>query len=495
MKKKFISYIAYAFTAFPITALFASCSDFLNEEPQTDFTADATNSDEIKSKYTNIDEAMAELQGAYEGFKNDIFQLENFMAQDVQSDNCYVGGDGINEEQEDLLTITATNAKPALVWSQYMSMAGNATNVIENIKLMDSKIASDDEKNEVMAHAHFIRAWAYFDMVRLWGGIPMVRQLIPTITAENLDKLYPVMYPARSTEAEVYKQILSDLDETIISHLPAYNKGTNRATQGAAYGLLAKVYATMGKKSERNYNKVVECCDHVISQGYKLVDNFEDLWQPNNKFTSESIFELYFTTDSPNWAYWVLLKETDDGSVTWRRYCAPSHDLVAKFDKDNDKRYTSSIIWKNAPYNTYWHANNYAFAYKIREKNSEIILMRLADIMLLKAEALVELNRTSEAIDIVNIVRGRAGVKVLNNTMSQDEARLAVENERQLELFMEGHRWNDLVRNDRMLEVMRKHKDHRGQYIFANLKEYRRYWPIPQNELDKNTNLVQNEGY
>lgn len=494
MKKNIFSCLSFAVLVLPLGIL-SSCSDFLDEKPQSDFTQEATSGDALKSKYTNIEEALTELQGAYEGFKTDIYEMENYMSQDVQADNCYVGGDGINEEQVDLLTMTATNAKSALMWSQYMSVSGNATNVIENTKLMDSSIASDDEKNEVIAQAKFIRAWIYFEMVRQWGGIPMVRQLIPTITADNLDELYPIMYPARSTEEEVYQQILDDLSETTIEYLPAYNKGSNTATQGAALSLLAKVYATMGDKSSRDYSKVVDYCDRVIMQGYRLVENFDDLWQPSNKFTSESIFELYFTAESPNWAYWVLLKETDDGSVTWRRYCCPTHDLVAKFDKENDKRYASSIIWKSAPYNTYWPADNYPFAYKIREKSSDIILLRLADILLLKAEALVELNRSSEAIEIVNEIRQRAGIAALNLEMSQDEARLAVENERQLELFMEGQRWNDLVRNDRMLDVMHKHKDHRGQYIFADLQAFHKHWPIPQEELDKNTNLIQNEGY
>ena len=153
---------------------------------------------------------------------------------------------------------------------------------------------------------------------------------------------------------------------------------------------------------------MVEACDKVIAEGYTLVSNFDELWQPDKKFSSESIFEVYYTSDAPNWAYWVLLKE-DDGSVTWRRYCTPTHDLVAKFDKEKDTRYASSILWKSVPYDTYWPADSYPLSYKIREKTSNIILMRLADILLLKAEALVELDRTPEAIRIVNGIRERAG--------------------------------------------------------------------------------------
>jgi len=476
---------------------FSACSDFLDEKPQSDFTSEATDDDGLTSKYLSISDAQAELQGAYNSFKADIFQQENFMANDVQSDNCYVGGDGTNEEAVDLLKMTATNSKATMVWSQYQSMAGSATTVIENTKLMKPESAPEQDRNRVMAEAKFIRAWAYFDMVRLWGDLPIVLQLIPTITAENLDKWYPVMYPERTPEDKVYDQIIEDLDEAnTISYLPSKSSGAFQATKGAAYGLLAKVQATRGKKSERDYEKVISYCDKAINEGYRLVDDFDALWNPDNKFTSESIFEVYYTAESPNWAYWTLLKE-DDGSVTWRRYCTPTHDLISKFDKEKDVRYTSSIIWKSVPYDAYWPADNYPLSYKIREKNSDIILMRLADILLLKAEALVEVGKPADAIDIVNKIRERAGLGAssLNRSMSQADARLAVENERQLELYMEAQRWYDLLRNERMLEVMRKHKDQNGNLIFANLQEFRTKWPVPQGEMDKNTNLVQNEGY
>lgn len=474
-----------------------SCADFLDEKPQSDFMQEGTGTENLVSKYTSLADAESELQGAYSSFKTDIFQQENFMINDVQSDNCYVGGDGINEETIDLIKMYSTNVKVGLVWEQYFSMAGSATNVIENTRLMESSIISDADKARIMAEAKFIRAWAFFDMVRIWGDLPMVLQLIPTITSQNLDTWYPVMYPERTSEEQVYAQIIDDLDEdNTIKYLDSQNKGAFKATKGAAYGLLAKVLATRGEKSSRDYNKVIDYCNKCISEGYQLIATFDDLWNPDNKFTTESIFEVYYTIDSPTWAYWTLLKE-DDGTVTWRRYCTPTQDLIAKYDKTKDVRYASSIIWKKAPYDVYYPASNYPFSYKIREKNSDIILMRLADILLLKAEALVELNRSPEAIDIVNAIRERAGfgISSLNRDMSQSNARLAVENERQLELYMEGQRWYDLVRNDRMLDVMRKHKDQNGKLLFADLESFRYKWPIPQSEMDKNIRLTQNEGY
>ena len=494
MKKYILKTICLLFTVF----CFCACDDFLDEKPQSNFTQEGTGEENLVSKYTSLADAEAELLGAYNSFKDDIFQQENFMVNDVQSDNCYVGGDGTNEEAIDLVKLYSTNVKVKQIWEKYFSMSGSATNVVENTKLMEASAINDTDRNRIIAEAKFIRAWAFFDMVRLWGDLPMVLQLIPTITADNLDTWYPVLYPERTPEDEVYAQIIEDLDEQgTIKYLDSQNKGVFKATKGAAYGLLAKVLATRGAKSSRDYNKVLEYCNLSIAEGYQLVSDFEDLWRPDNKFTTESIFEVYYTAESPNWAYWTLLKEMEDGTVTWRRYCTPTHELVAKFDKARDTRYASSIIWKAAPYDVYYPANNYPFSYKIREKSSDIILMRLADILLLKAEALVELNRSDEAIDIVNKIRERAGLGAssLNRDMAQSNARLAVENERQLELYMEGQRWYDLVRNERMLEVMRKHKDKNGNVLFPNLEEFRIKWPIPQGEMDTNTRLTQNEGY
>ena len=330
-----------------LCVLVVSCSNFLDEKPQSDFMQEGTGTEDQESKYGSLADAQAELQGAYESFKADIFQSENYTIGDVQSDNCYIGGDGVAEQEFDLLKLTSTNYKVELVWSQYYSMAGTATSVIENTKMMDPASTVAEERNRVIAEAKFLRAWAYFDIVRLWGDAPMVLDLIPTITAENLDKWYPVMYPERSVADKIYDQILDDLnEENTIRYLASKNKGVFQATKGAAYALRAKVLATRGEKSTRDYAKVVEACDKVIAEGYTLVGNFDELWQPDKKFSSESIFEVYYTSDAPNWAYWVLLKE-DDGSVTWRRYCTPTHDLVAKFDKEKDTRYASSILWKS----------------------------------------------------------------------------------------------------------------------------------------------------
>lgn len=485
---KIYKYLALATGLF----LMVSCNDFIDKEPLSDFTSEGSNDTIIKTKYKNVGDAESELNGAYSKFKQDIFQLENYMIGDIQSDNCYLGADETAGEDIDRLVTTSINVKVGIDWEQYFGMIGTATNVIENTRLMEEGTIKDDDRNRIIAEARFIRAFAYFDVVRLWGDAPMVLELLPPITNDNIDRVYPLLYPPRTSAEKIYETIINDLT-TAVPYLSSTGNGAFKATKGAAYALLAKVYATQGARASRDYNKVVTYCDNVLAEGYKLVNDYESLWLPENKFTTESIFEVLYTADAPNWAYWVLLKEAD-GSVTWRRYCTPTQEFLAKYEK-NDVRKNSSFIWRSVPYDVYYPAKNYPLAYKIREKNSNIILMRLADVILLKAEALVELNRVSEAIDLVNQIRNRAGLTDLDKTISQSAARLAVEKERQLELVLEGQRWYDLLRNERMIDVMSQHKDGNGNLYIKKIDPYRNLWPIPQKQIDLNQSLVQNEGY
>lgn len=472
-----------------------SCEKFLDEKPQSDLTKESTDISVTESAYKTVSDAQSELNGVYASFKNDVYEANNFYIGDCMTDNCYIGGDGVNEEQIGNMTATATNSVIALSWSQYYSIVGSATNVIENTKLMDGSLIDSETRAKIIADAKFARAFVLFDIVRLWGAAPMALQLIPSITVENLDEWYPVMYPARTSEEDIYKQILEDLGPETINNLPSVSHGYATATKGAAYGLLAKVYATMGEKSGRDYDKVIEYCNKVEAEGYQLVENFDDLWTVAGKKSSEGIFEMEFSNEDANWAYWVLLTDMSGAvEVSWRRYCCPTHDIVGKFDKENDVRYASSFVWAEVPYDTYWPAKNYPLAYKIRQQDNDIILMRYADILLLKAEALAEKGDFSEAVKIVNQIRTRAHVAPISAS-NAEQARLAVENERQLELVLEGQRWFDLVRTGRLQAVLSKAHNKNGSLRFPNIPAWREKLPIPQEQIDINERLTQNEGY
>ncbi len=472
-----------------LTILLAGCEKFLDVKPTADLTRPAepeTENDAIVPKYASEAEAQAELNGVYAIFKADIYEMESFLVGDVMTDNCYVGGDGVNEEQFDNVALTATNNLVDVMWQQYYAIIGSATTVIENVRLMDAEAIATDAAAKIIAEARFLRAWVLFDVVRLWGAAPLTLELLPPITAANLDRLYPLMYPERTGVEELYDQILADLDDDdVISLLDSYSHGAFRASKGAAYGLKAKVLATRGSVATRDYSQVILYCDKAIAEGYKLVDDFDSLWTVAGKFSTEGMLELLFTTEAEqhNWAYWVLLSDiSGEVSVSWRRYCTPTKELLAKFDTEHDVRYASSFYWAKVPYNTWYPAGNYPLAYKIRQKDNNIILLRLADILLLKAEALVENGDAKGAVEIVNTIRTRAHIGALDVKMSKEQARLAVENERQLELVLEGQRWYDLVRNERAVEVL-------------GIEPFRQLLPIPQSQMDINTRLTQNEGY
>ena len=290
------SYIKICILGVGLSSL--SCNKFLDNEPLSDFTGEPQQSISLQSQYKSVTDAQSALKGAYDKFKQDIFQFENFSYGDIQSDNCYAGGDGVPGEEIDAVKVSSLNSKVKLIWSQYYEMGGAATAVIENAKLMRQGI-DDATKKSIIAEAKFIRAYAYFDIVRIWGDAPLMVELIPPITSDNLTKIYPKLYPSRTPENKIYEQIIKDLEEAI-PYLQSSNKGAFKATKGAANALLAKVYATQGAKSARNYSKVVELCNNVIADGYSLVNNFDDLWNPANKFTSESIFEVYYDATSPN---------------------------------------------------------------------------------------------------------------------------------------------------------------------------------------------------
>ena len=140
----------------------------------------------------------------------------------------------------------------------------------------------------------------------------------------------------------------------------------------------------------------------------------------------------------------------------------------------------------------------YPFMYKLRNNATSIMKIRFADILLLKAEALVEQNNLPEAARVVNRVRNRAKLNDLaaSITSSQEQMRNAVANERRLELAFEGHRWFDLVRTGKVLETMNtlQNRDE-GRRVMEELTEERVLFPVPQAQIDINPNLTQNPGY
>jgi len=324
--------------------------------------------------------------------------------------------------------------------------------------------------------------------------VPLQLKEVKTISAANLEEIYPQIFPARAPQADVFAQIIADL-EIALEKVPASAAHKGFATKGAVNALLAKVYAT---QVPQDWNKVRDYCDAVIAGGYTLLADYNQLWALGNENTTESIFEINYDGGAPdgNWGTKMFR------GLDWKKFNIPSNDLLAAFDAENDtKRKNASVIFEDVSgkwSDPHYPQNKYPFINKWRNfqegSNQNYIFIRLADILLLKAEALNELGDQPGAAALVNQIRTRVNLGP-TPAITQAELRLAIEKERRLELAFEGHRWFDLKRTGRAIEVINQVKGADGQLIGYNLSANRLVWPVPQAELDKNIRLQQNAGY
>jgi hypothetical protein len=222
------------------------------------------------------------------------------------------------------------------------------------------------------------------------------------------------------------------------------------------------------------------------------------LWNNENENSSEAIFEINYegTSSSGNWGASMFR------GLDWKKFNTPSNDLVAAFDAEGDMiRKNASIIFLDVSgrwSDPYWPQTEFPFVnkYRIFTSNSpqNFILLRLADMILLRAEALNATGDLAGATALVNQIRSRVSLAPVSPA-DQNAMRLAIEKERRLELAFEGHRWFDLKRTGRAIDVMNNAKGPGGISLGYALNQDKLLWPIPQAELDKNTKLIQNPGY
>jgi uncharacterized protein (UPF0297 family) len=484
MKKTYLALVS-------VVALFTfqSCEKFLDVEPVSQGIYNATDS----IVYSTGAEVESALAGAYGDFRNEYFELDYFVNGDAQSDDAYAGADNPANFQIDDYAIDAINLNVSRDWAYLYSTIGKVNPIINNVMLVEDDSFTQERRKEILGEASFIRAFMYFQAVQLWGDVPLQLKEVRTISAELLPELYPLLFPARSPQDSVYMQIVQDLEVALENVKPtAVNKGY--VTTGAVNAMLAKVYATM---EPRDYNKVVQYCDAVINGPYSLLPNYDDLWNGTIENSPESIFEINYegTSTNANWGASMFM------GMDWKKFNIPSNDLVNAFDAEQDEiRKNASVIFLDVTgkwSDNHWPQTHYPFLYKWRQYTfpspQNYIFIRLADIILLKAEALNELGDVSGAAALVNQIRDRVN---LPNTAasSQLEMKLAIEKERRLELAFEGHRWYDLKRTGRVIEVINNAVDENGNKLYS-ISQNDLLWPIPQSEMDKNPSLTQNAGY
>lgn len=407
-----------------------------------------------------------------------------------------------------------TNSYVTSVWTAFYVGITSANDVID--KLSASQTISQSIKNRSTGEAKFLRAYYYFYAVQFWGEVPLVLH-----NNEGTGT-------TRAAIDDVYTQIVDDLTSAA-DNLPQASEYADsdkgRASKGAAYALLSKVYLVWGQTSETGgtssskskFQKSIEAANNVT--GYKLEENYLDNWAVNNKNGKESIFSTQHASSTA----------ADGSGGNHLAHCAFSsgfsnstpHVLISdiKFynafdDRDQRKEgtyakelynpSTSSIFIFTLPrYRKYIDTNDPLGSASNRNINRSVL--RYADILLIKAEAINELNNgpSSEAYEAINQVRRRAFRHSLTEPSTDDvpsgldytSFKKALQSERLFELTYEQSHWLDLVRWKIFVKTLKEsgvNEDYKKQTV--SLKNYR--FPIPQSQRNINPEgLWQNWGY
>ena len=398
------------------------CSKFLDKKPiSQQYNTGGIGSD--SSLLKTASDAENAISAVYSEFKNgsgELFYLDYFVNSDARSDNAYAGGDNPDNQQIDQFNVVSTNANVSRDWGHYYTIISDCNNVINNVPKITDPSLSDTRKNQIIGEATFLRAFCYFDLVRLWGSVPLVLTQVTAINAGNLSSIYSNLYPPRTSVDSVYTQIIVDL-QTSISQSPITGSTKFIGTKGAANALLAKVYATI---EPHDWTKVNQYCDAVIAGGYSLLPEYDQLWDGTHENSNESIFEIDCTDwgTGGNWGLFIMV------GTDYKKFNEPANDLVKAFDDEGDTiRKNSSISFADVTglwTDKYWTLAQYPFINKFRDFSGaqNQILIRLADIILLKAEALNETNDLTGAATLVNEIRTR--VHLANTTATtQDDMR------------------------------------------------------------------------
>ena len=477
--------------------LFTACGDdFLDRQP-----IDQIDSQNFFRTESDMNSATLAI---YTAMQSQQFFGESWRIEETPSDDSRQNfGAAI-----DNFTATANDGEVINYWSGHYRVVTLSNVVIEKTPGAD---ISPGKQDTIIAEARFLRALAYYNLVRVYGGVPIITA-IPTLED---DLLYP-----RSSVDEVYDFIKADL-EFAADHLPLTTpKG--RATSGAANAYLASVHLTL-----REYEQARDRSRRVIDSGvYALMPSYGDLWiyDAGNENNAESIFEIQYTgceawgTGNPRQAFFApwnqgITKGTDGwGSLlpTDPTIDQPNTTAVDIWEEGDERRYWSMM----EPGNYYPDINaatdgGYTYpmdgaggaARNIRKyvmgggndvcfmstpQNGS--LMRYSEVLLIYAEALAELSNgitlNQEALELVNGLRTRAGVEPLEFLDSE-----TIELERRREFMFEGKRWFDILRKgtEEAVLLMRLHG--------RTLDETRLLFPLPASELEINPNLTQNPGY
>lgn len=509
---------------FLITGLFVLGLTYSCKEEVLDKTN--PNGVTVDNFYKNGAELSSAVTAIYASVKaNALTSREWFFLQDLRSDDVASGGGQLEAPRNQILlgSLDASNGVVGSVWSGYYRLIHRANSVLDlSTKVTD---LTADNKNRLLAEAKFLRAWAYFDLVTMWGGVPLYKSYVTSV-----DGSLP-----RSSEKEVYDFVVADLKAAQDALPASYDvSGQGRATKGAAQMLLARVYLQQADYA----NAKTELQKVISSNLYSLVDEYSDNFQEETEFNKESLWEVNFYPSGGNYnwdgdgngatAGTETVRTQEYSAIGWRNII-PANSLLNEFEKTDkgdaktDPRYAKSFYFSGDTYN----GGKNVLTDALQNGNSSVIggktlkvswrkfslmyktdqsyltgginqrIMRYAETLLAMAECENELGNTASAVSYLNQVRARKSVAMpayptaTYPVSTKDQVLMAVMHERRVELSGEEIRNRDILR-------WRKAGKLATEPFAYFQKGKHELLPIPQPEVDNSPKIDQkdqNPGY
>lgn len=451
------------------TLLMTSCGDsFFDLEPASSVTIDKV--------YKTASDYNVAVIGCYAKLQSQV----NFYTEccEYRSDNLSLGAPTAGTQDRydiDHFTEKPSNGILSSYWANFNNNVYRCYLLLDQI---DGANFAENLKKQYKGEAMFIRALNYFNMYRIWGGVPATKHVVSAAEALKV---------ARYSDEQMFDLIAGDLKEIVDNnYLPETYSSADmgRATSGAAKALLGKVYLTFHKWTEAK-----DILSQLIGK-YQLVSPIAQVFNVDNKNNNEIIFAVHFNKEieGEGHSYWYnLTNASDDTNQT--------SSLLNTFPTGDARKdlITYVQVEKNVRLmNKFYDTKSPTF----KTVGNDQILLRYADVLLMYAEALNEIqydaSEGSLALKYLNAVRQRAGISNLTAKQlpTQEKFRKGILVERQREFPYEGQRWFDLVRMGFAKSVMAENG--------VEIKDYQLLFPIPQQEIEKvgdKSILWQNPGY
>jgi hypothetical protein len=437
---------------------FTSCTKFLDVQPESSISAD--------DFYKNDKEVGAGVVSCYDGLQS-LYNID-FILTEIRSDNTTTLLHEGDYELIDHFKDGPSNSVTAKYWRIGYNTIFRTNTILANINNVSNAALKKQYTGEVL----FIRALNYFNLVRLFGDIPLITHVI---YGEDVDQF------GRTPANTVYDTIISDFQRAANLLPKSYSSNDlGRATKGAAIGMLAKVFLTLHR-----YTDAKPLLEELINGGYNysLMASYYDVFY--KEMNSEILFAVRYKANSTEGQTFSSEMTALGATVRGNN---PTQSLLSAYDSPSSIRHKVSI------YNDGHNLLCGKYLSKSDPAGNEWIVLRYADVLLMYAEVTNEISGpTQEGISAFNKVRSRAGLSTYTvSDFTKDSFRQAIYKERRVELAFEDHRWFDLLRTGQVDSVMTAHGQQEG---FA-YESYRQLYAIPQREIDVSGGaLTQNPGY